>query len=457
MKPGGSDRQGLYRLMVRQLLYDGFNEAARVLSESTLSAAAGVDDEGGALADIVAAAQEETTEEAEKQARLDSWNTMYNYFGQGEQLMTRYIGAQTKETRCLCWSPDGQYLAAGDSGGALTMHLTEKMMESPGEATTPSTSALARTYSDSAFSVEAATFHPSNPVVITGSRDGSIRLYHYTRPREKKPLIVMKDEFAVRAMAVHPVGKHLLVGNEHPVIRLWDLNTYQAFRAPDNICDIPKPGEPPSAGIINVLDWSPDGNTFASGTGDGNLKLWDPSQPRWGVVSISHCHSGAEVTSVEYSKNGREILTAGNDNCVRLFDLRTYKCLSCWGKPKQTSQRVLAGFTANEECIVVVEKDGIRFMDRNMSDSVSVQQRHTEYAFQRIKAFAPSPRAPFMATGDDGHKIRLWTPNNAVQGFQVELKKPAEAAVARHPSADLSAMPSDGELQDDVMQDVEGT
>eukprot|EP01063_Lacrimia_lanifica_P012815 TRINITY_DN19521_c0_g1_i1.p1 TRINITY_DN19521_c0_g1~~TRINITY_DN19521_c0_g1_i1.p1 ORF type:complete len:530 (+),score=169.80 TRINITY_DN19521_c0_g1_i1:83-1672(+) len=471
-----SERQELYRLMVRQLKYDGFENASQAVSESTLESVAGVDPEGDLLARLVGKGMDgEIDCAATRGARLDSWNTVYSYFGQGEKMITRNISSHPREVRALNFSQDGQYLLSADAGGSVHMHLVEKMMAFRGEAKSATTDAVARVYEGNQMSVEDVCFHPTSPYFFTGGRDGHVKLYEYSRPRMKRPAVVLQDEYMVRSLSAHPLGKHVLAGTEHPIVRLWDIEGARLYRAPDDICDMNNPAagmvndvefspdgrtyasansdgslkiwdpsaprwvvvpitnchcgaevtsvkysktgkELLTAGMVNDVEFSPDGRTYASANSDGSLKIWDPSAPRWVVVPITNCHCGAEVTSVKYSKTGKELLTAGKDGMVRIFETRNWKCLGTYGRPRQIQHKATARFTAYEDAIIAVlhEKDRVKIIDRNMSDTRTFSAAAGTSFSSQIRALAVSPVAPFIATGDDSLKMRLWTPVDPV-------------------------------------------
>eukprot|EP00754_Rhynchopus_humris_P036992 Rhum_TRINITY_DN19090_c0_g1::Rhum_TRINITY_DN19090_c0_g1_i1::g.169224::m.169224/K14406/CSTF1; cleavage stimulation factor subunit 1 len=407
-----TDKKNLYRLMTRQLLYDGFPEAASAVQRSTVTSVPDVDPEGDELARIVSLAAHEEAEAQAKREALEQWNTSYSYFGQGEKMFNRYLASHPKEVRCLNFSPDGNYLVAGDAGGTMQMYLTELMVAEKGEAKTASRAALARVYEGNGFSVEDVCFHPDKPMIACGTREGKIHMYSYSRPREKRPLTTLDDEYMIRSLAMHPLGKYVLSGTEQSVAKLWDIERKVVFTPPMDLADT-------SAGMVNVVDFSPDGKTFVAGQSDGCLKIFDPSVPNWAVVPIKKCHSGVEVTSVQHSKTGTKLLTAGKDGCVRVFDLRTYGCLQVYGKPRRIDHKAIARFTSHEDAIVVVlnEKEKVSIIDRGMSDKL--QLTPTQKNPKRVRCIATSPLAPFIATGDDGFKMKFWTPEDGEEAEAV--------------------------------------
>jgi WD40 repeat protein len=69
---------------------------------------------------------------------------------------------------------------------------------------------------------------------------------------------------------------------------------------------------------INSLDYSPDGKYLLSAAGDELVKLWDVAQGKEVVSIIAHTSS---VWSVKFSPDGKHFVTAGSDSLVKLWDL----------------------------------------------------------------------------------------------------------------------------------------
>ncbi|MGB0384695.1 MAG: WD40 repeat domain-containing protein [Ardenticatenaceae bacterium] len=63
--------------------------------------------------------------------------------------------------------------------------------------------------------------------------------------------------------------------------------------------------------------WSPDGQTFASGSSDNTVRIWSAAD-----YSLRHICQGHEgiVTSIAYNPTGRQIASASWDKSVRLWE-----------------------------------------------------------------------------------------------------------------------------------------
>eukprot|EP01059_Diplonema_ambulator_P008069 TRINITY_DN17595_c0_g1_i3.p1 TRINITY_DN17595_c0_g1~~TRINITY_DN17595_c0_g1_i3.p1 ORF type:complete len:253 (+),score=37.70 TRINITY_DN17595_c0_g1_i3:83-760(+) len=222
----GAKRE-LYKMMIDQLKYDGYGATAQKVSEDTLTAVTCEDAGDDRLAKLVGKTLETEGAGEESTRKLDSWNTVYSYFGQGEQMVNRYYAVSGSIIRSAQFSQDGQYLVAGDASGTTQLYLISKMLSYKGEAKTASTTALARIFDENTHSVEDVQFSPRTPDIVTGSKDGTIRLFNYTQPRSKRSIAVFKDDHGVNAIAMHPSGFHILSGVDHPVV--WALFPEKEF------------------------------------------------------------------------------------------------------------------------------------------------------------------------------------------------------------------------------------
>lgn len=81
---------------------------------------------------------------------------------------------------------------------------------------------------------------------------------------------------------------------------------------------------PAHKGSCYQAQWHPTSEkVFASGGGDGCLKIWDHSLPNKNIASVP-AHEG-EIMSVDFNKYDEIIATASTDKTVKLWDLRNLK------------------------------------------------------------------------------------------------------------------------------------
>ncbi|MFC1706296.1 MFS transporter [Planctomycetota bacterium] len=73
-------------------------------------------------------------------------------------------------------------------------------------------------------------------------------------------------------------------------------------------------------GVIASLEFSPDGKHLLSGSGDETIRVWDVKTGK--MVSSLEGHKGA-VRSIDLTADGKRLVSGGSDKTIRLWDLET--------------------------------------------------------------------------------------------------------------------------------------
>ena len=171
-----------------------------------------------------------------------------------------------------------------------------------------------RTLYDHADEVTCLDFHPYDPILVSGSRDYTIKFFEYAKPTTKKSFRSITEVEHIRCLHFHPSGDWLAVGTQHPVTRLYDVETGQCF--------VSTHPQDQHTKAITCVKWAPNGRQFATSSKDGSFKLWDGVTNRC-INTFNGAHANEEVCSVMYTKNSKYLLTSGKDSQVRLWELST--------------------------------------------------------------------------------------------------------------------------------------
>lgn len=128
----------------------------------------------------------------------------------------------------------------------------------------------------------------------------------------------LQEAEMLRSISFHPSGDFILVGTQHPTLRLYDINTFQCFVS----CN---PQDQHTDAICSV-NYNPSANMYVTGSKDGCIKLWDGVSNRC-ITTFEKAHDGAEVCSAIFSKNSKYILSSGKDSVAKLWEISTGRTL----------------------------------------------------------------------------------------------------------------------------------
>jgi WD40 repeat protein len=214
--------------------------------------------------------------------------------------------------------------------------------------------------------------HGSGVLTVAFSRDGStlvsgdclgeIRLWDVNDGRGIGELV---DEtlIGIFSLSFAPDGQTIAIagvreqqdGAEHGTLVLWDISDDADDSTVIDMHD----------GIIHSLEYSPDGQYFASGAQDGTVRLWNTDGSCAMVFTIGNI--GDPVYSVAFSPNGKILASASADGSVRLWSMED----------------------GEGSCLVTL-------LGHHESDALSV-------------AFSPDGQT--LASGGRDGAVRLWNPH----------------------------------------------
>jgi len=266
---------------------------------------------------------------------------------------------------------------------------------------------MIRCFYDHVGSVTDLDFHPTNPVLVSSSKDSTIRFYEF-RANGKRAFKCIQDTHPVRTIHLHPTGDFLLAGTDHHMIRLYDVNTLHTYTC--------RKSTDHHHGPINMVRYAVEGNIFSSCSKDGSIKIWD-GVSNMCINTIPNAHNAAEVTSVQFTKNQKYLLSCGKDGTVRLWELSTgrqiYRFISTTHLPGlglQQKARIAATFSYNEDFIFGSDESSLAVIiwDSRTGDQLQRLTGHNNV----VRYVATSPVDSCIMTCSDDHRARFWADDN---------------------------------------------
>lgn len=161
-------------------------------------------------------------------------------------------------------------------------------------------------------------------------------------------------------------------------------------------------------GRVQVVAYSPQGNTFLSGGSAGAAYLWDIAAGK--VIRRYSGHAGA-IAALAYSKDGGRILTGSLDGTARLWNTNT--------------GALIRRFTGHAGAVLAVAfyPDGSRVLTGSADDTARVWDAGSGKPFATltghgadITSVAVSPDGARLLTGSNDGTARLW---NAATGTRL--------------------------------------
>jgi WD40 repeat protein len=279
------------------------------------------------------------------------------------------LTGDTDRVHAMAFSPDGNTLVSGSYDGTVRLWdlATDRQIGAP------ITGHDGKVYS--------VAFSPDGKVIASGADDGTVRLWDVATHRQIGNLTGHDGE--IYSVAFSPDGKILASGADDGTVRLWDVATHRQIGILAG-----------HDGEINSVAFSPDGKILASGADDGTVRLWDVAtwQPTGNLPS-----NGA-INSVAFSPDGNILASGSAGGTVQLWDVATQQLTGSWP-------------TFSPVFDVAFSSDGTILSTGNLDDTAQLWDLATRQPIGNPLigySLAFSPDGKTLATGGYDHVVRLW-------------------------------------------------
>jgi WD40 repeat protein len=200
----------------------------------------------------------------------------------------------------------------------------------------------------------------------------------------------------VNSVAFNPDGKTFATGSDDMNVRIWNLKTTKEIRILNG-----------HKKWVYSVAISPNGQTIVSGSQDNTIKVWKLNTGEEIRTLIGHKNY---VNSVAISPDGKIIVSGSYDKTIKIWNLATGKEI-----------RTLKGHSS-EILSVAISPDGQTIISGSKDKTIKEWNFNTGQEIRTIaghngdvNALAISPNGQLLASASDDKTVKIWNLNTGKQ------------------------------------------
>ncbi|EGR31123.1 notchless family protein, putative [Ichthyophthirius multifiliis] len=186
----------------------------------------------------------------------------------------------------------------------------------------------------------------------------------YVRPITRQASSLPGHTDSVLCIQFSPDGQNLASGSGDTTVRFWDVNTELPKNTLEQQEEQKKQGH---RNWVLVMQWSPNGKLLATGDLNGDICIWDgESGTQMGLTLKGHQKWVTSLSWEPLHKNAKcsRLVSCSKDMSIRIWDALTFSCIICFGGHTKAITKVIWGgqdliYTSSEDTTIKVwQTDG---------------------------------------------------------------------------------------------------
>ena len=223
--------------------------------------------------------------------------------------------------------------------------------------------------------------------------DGELTVWE-ARTNEKRFFAVAHSRDA-NGVCFHPDGSKVATVGFDKKIRVWDIEQGIALATIDQSVTLE------TLGVLNAVQWSPNGNTILAAGRSGTVWFCDANSYT-NVDSIRDASS--DVTSLAYTIDGAMLIAGYGNGTIQVYDSRT----KIRRRTLQGHHSHVDSVAASPDAYRVASKANLDLKFWDLRSAVSLVTYRLPGAPVESVVFSPDDRLILSASSD---AVRLWDPN----------------------------------------------